>query len=98
MPNRKSQRSKKKLQKKCSSISSNQGSEQSEERHSKLSQNELEVGGVLSTPDRAVPVDYIDAALIDGVSDPRCFDSSQVHMEEIGRSFPQNHDKMSSGR
>ena len=93
MPNRKSQRSKK-MPKKCPSI----GSKQSEVRHSELSQNELKMGGVLLTPDREALVDCIDAALIDGALDPRCFNSSQVHMEEISMSIPQNQDRMSSGK
>ena len=96
MPNRKSQRSRKRMPKKCPSISSNQGSEQSEERHSKPSQDELEVGGVLSTADRESPVDCTDAASIDGASDPRCFNSSQVHMEELGTTTPWSCDRMSS--
>ena len=63
---------------------------------SKLSQDEFKVGEVLSTPDREAPVDCIDAALIDGALDLRCFNSPRVHMEEIGRTTPWNHDRMSS--
>ena len=83
------------MPKKCPSVGSNQDSELSEERHSKLSQDEHKAG-VSLTPNREALVDCIDVALIDGASDPRCFNSSPVYMKELGKTMPWNCDRMSS--
>ena len=84
------------MPKKCPSIGLNQDSEQSEERCSELSQDERKAEGVSSTPKREALVDCIDVASIDEALDPRCFNSSPVHMKELGRTMLWNHDRMSS--
>ena len=76
------------------STGSNPNLVQSEERHSKLSQDECEVG-VSLTPNREAPVDCIHVALIGVAPDPRCFDSSPVHITE-GRIVLGNCDRVSS--
>ena len=98
MPNKKSRKSKKKTLKRCPSAGTNQGSDQSEARHSKLSQLELEARGVSSTPSREVSVDCTETASEGETQDSRCFDSPQAHVEEVARSPLQDHDMMSSGR
>ena len=98
MPNKKSQKSKKKTLKRCPSAGSNQGSDRSEARHSKLSQLELQARGVLSTPSREASMDHAETASGGRTQDSRCFDSPQAHVEEVVRSPLQDHDRMSSGR
>ena len=98
MPNKKSQRSKKKMLKRCPSAGSNQGSDQSKARCSKLSRLEFKARGVSSTPSREASVDHTKAASEGGMQDSRCFDSPQAQVEEVVRSPLQDHDTMSSGR
>ena len=98
MPNKKSQRSKKKMPKRCPSDGSNQGSDQSEARHSELRQHEFEVREVSLTQSREASVDHAETASEKGMQDSRCFDSTQVQVEEVVRSPLQDHDMMSSGR
>ena len=98
MPNKKSQKSKKMMPKRCPSADSNQGSNQSEVRCSKLSRLELKARGVSSTPSREASVDCAETALEGGTQDSRCFNSPQAHVEEVVKSPLQDHDRMSSGR
>ena len=98
MPNKKSQRNKKKTPKRCPSANSNQGLDQSKARCSKPSQLELEVRGVSLTPSREASTDHTKIASEGGMQDSRCFDSPQAHVEEVVRSPLQDHDRMSSGR
>ena len=98
MPNKKSQKSKKKTLKRFPAAGSNQGSDQSEARHSELSQLELKARGVSSTPSREASMDCAETASEGGTQDSRCFDSPQAHVEEVVRSPLQDHDRMSSGR
>ena len=98
MPNKKSQRNKKKTLKRCPSAGSNQGLDQSEARRSKLSRLELEVRGVSLTPSGEASADHTETALEGGMQDSRHFDSPQAHVEEVVRSPLQDHDRMSSGR
>ena len=99
MPNRKSRRSKKKkMLKECPSTDSNQGSDQSEERRSKPSPHEFEAREASLSQNREASVDRTETASEDGVQGSRCFDSSQVQVEEVVRSPLQNHYQMISGR
>ena len=98
MPNKRSQRSKKKKLKRCPSASLNQGSDQSKVRHSKLSRLEFEVREVSSTPSREASVDHAKTASEGGTRDSRCFDSPQAQVKEVVRSPLEDHDRMSSGR
>ena len=86
MPNKKSQRSKKKIPKRCPSDGSNQGSDQSEMRHSKPSQLEFKVREVSLTQSREAFVDHAETASEEGMQNSRCFDSTQVQVEEVVRS------------
>ena len=43
-------------------------------------------------------MDCAETASEGGMQDSRCFDSPQAHVEEVVRSSPQDHDRMSSGR
>ena len=80
------------------SAGSNQGSDQSEARHSELSQLESEARGVSLTPSGEASVDRTETASEGGMQDSRRFDSPQAHVEEVVRSPLQDHDRMSSGR
>ena len=71
------------MPKRCPSADSNQDSDRSEVRHSKLSQLELKVRGVPSTPSRGASMDHTETASKEGMQDSRCFDSPQVHVEEV---------------
>ena len=98
MPNKKSQRSKKKMPKRCPSAGLNQGSDRSKVRRSEPSWLELEVRGVSSTPSKEASVDHAETASEGGMQDSRCFDSRQAQVEEVVRSPLQDHHRMSSGR
>ena len=80
------------MPKKCPSIGLNWDPARSKEKHSKPNQDERKAG---VAPNREAAVDCIDVALINGESDPRCFNSSPVHTE-LGRIALWNHDRASS--
>ena len=98
MPNKKSQKSKKKTPKRCPSASSNHSLDRSEMRCSKPSRLELEARRVSLTPSREASMDHTETASEGGMQDSRCFDSPQAHVEQAVRSPLQDHDTMSSGR
>ena len=78
------------MPKRCLSASSNQGSDQSEVRHSEPSRLELEVRGAPLTTSREVSMPRAETASEGGTQDSRCFDSPQAHVEEVaGGSYCQ---------
>ena len=82
--------------KKCPSTDLNQGLDQSEERHFEPSQHELKARGASLTPNWEMLANQAMTASEEGMQGSRCFNSPQVHVEEVVRSPLQNHDRVSS--
>ena len=95
MPNRRSQRSRRGTPNQHPSTSLNQSSARSEEWRSEPSQDEREAG-VSSTLDREAPVECTNAASINGILNPNCFNSSSIHIMELGRVALRNCDRVRS--
>ena len=99
MPNKRSQKSKRRTPKRQSPTGSNPSSTGcSEVGHSKTSHLELEAERASPVPSREASEDHLEVASDGGIQDQGCFNFQQDQVDEVVRNLLQIHDRMDSGR